>query len=550
MIGYYGPKEFNSKQEIVDYLNLSTESIKLAAVDVETISLENLTPVGIGVAISRDEGFYFTMNPDMEESIPWRILMSKEVKKVYHNVLFDLSALDEFQPDDENIACTLIMAHLLNLPGDLESLSNLVGMEAHDMKEYMVEHKAKTTLELPLELLAKKCCQDVKATYALYQELLPRTNQQYFEVEMDVVPILVEMSMRGLRIDQQMRQSLEYKYAEDAEFYKGECNRFGFNPASPQQVGYTLAERRNILPMRRKRNKAGKWVTSYTTDNKVLGKLTDPLAQLILGYRDSSKALSTYLKPYRNYTRVYTRWHIDAVTGRISSTHRNLQNIPPDLRGMFVPDNGVFTDWDANQIELRTLAYMSKDSEMNYVYSQPEFLPNGNRNPKADIHQATADFMGIDRKIAKNTGFAMIYGATPETIMETAGITNLRRAVELRDSWMDKYREAGEWIMEQQSNGLSSGYIETLYGRRIVLPVGSESEQGIRRKAVNYPIQGSAAEIIKRAMIRCRKLPLVLQVHDELVADGDVALEVISLGLDSIGPFPTPFKVKLVERWE
>jgi len=121
----------------------------------------------------------------------------------------------------------------------------------------------------------------------------------------------------------------------------------------------------------------------------------------------------------------------------------------------------------------------------------------------------------------------------------------------LKELWFDRFRDAGLWIMDTQEQGLRDGMVKTLYGRMLKLPSRlEESEDAIKRKAVNYVIQGSAAEIIKRVMVKCSHLPLALQVHDELIADGDVAEKVSSLDLDSIAPFTIPFKVKLLERWE
>ena len=354
---------------------------------------------------------------------------------------------------------------------------------------------------------------------------------------MELIPILLRMSLRGLLIDHEVRERLESKYEQEVEELKAMCE--GFNPGSPPQVGFILGKRGNMLPLKRRRNKEGKWETKISTEAEALEKLDDPLAAVVLRYRTVSKALSTYIRPYEGKERAYTRWHLEAATGRPSSTRRNLQNMRIDLREMIIPDNGVFTNWDASQIELRCLAYISQDEEMLHIYETG-----------GDIHQTTADFMRIDRKIAKNTNFAMIYGGSDETIMETAHILNRRRATELREMWFDLYRGAARWIQMIQEKGMEDGYVETLYGRKLALPIGRESPAEIARKAVNYPIQASASEIIKRAMIKCQNLPLVMQLHDELMADGDVSEEVVGMGLENIAPFRTPYEIRTSRRWE
>lgn len=537
MIAYFGPASFLDRESILSHLETFSDA-KLIAVDVESVSLVNLAPVGLSIAVNPTEAFYFTMHPELDEAFPWRMLTNPEVKKVFHNALFDLSVLDELGLDETNIDDTMIMARLECMPSALSDLAAIHGIEAHSMSEYL--GKGQTVLDLDPGLVARKCCQDSLATIRVFHEMPSDTDKEYYGVELSLIPLLIDMSNKGLMIDQDYRARLQAKLENDVEYFLGICSQEGFNPASPQQVGYTLAKRNNLLPIRRRPNsKTGKWEMKIATGAEILEKLEDPLAAVILDYRKSSKLLSTYILPLAGHPRAFTRWHTDAITGRISSTKQNLQNIPPSIRGMFIPDGGVFTDWDASQIELRCLTYMSEDREMSEIF-----------NTGGDIHQATADFMGIDRKVAKNVNFAMLYGATVETIAETAHIPNIRRARQLRDMWFNKYTDAGRWITMQQQRGWEDGYVETLFGRKIKLPIDVEKQSDIYRKAVNYPIQGSAAEIIKRVMLKCKHLPLTLQVHDELVADGNVAEEVKSLPLETVSPVRTPFSVRLMDRWE
>jgi DNA polymerase I-like protein with 3'-5' exonuclease and polymerase domains len=253
-----------------------------------------------------------------------------------------------------------------------------------------------------------------------------------------------------------------------------------------------------------------------------------------------------------------TRFHLDAATGRPSSTDRNMQNIPgikqqlldgTNPRNMFIPDLECWTDMDFSQTELRTLAYMSGDLEMQHIYSLPEKLPDGSKNEEADIHQATANFLGIPRKIAKNVNFAFIYGATDETIANTAEIPNLNRCHQLKEGWMQKFPQAADWIQCCQEECITHPYATTVFGRKLRLPdIEEEGLEAVQRKSVNYRIQGTAAEILKRALIICQKHTMALQVHDEILFDSHV--DVPKEQLEHIAPFSTPVEVRYLERWE
>jgi DNA polymerase-1 len=148
----------------------------------------------------------------------------------------------------------------------------------------------------------------------------------------------------------------------------------------------------------------------------------------------------------------------------------------------------------------------------------------------------------------------MVYGATVETLMETAKTRDRAKAEELLYTWSRAYPDAFAWIGHQQQQALRDGYVTTLYGRRIPLPVGQEKPDKLKRKAVNYPVQASAAEVVKRAMIKVAESgllePMRLQVHDELLFDGAVVEQIDKLDLAHISVFETPYEIKTVERWE
>lgn len=547
---YYGDIEPRAGL-YTDYL---TDS-KTIAIDVETISLKEKIAIGVGIAPNPKMAFYFPLFPEPSPYTPWHLLKNPEVKKLFHNSPFDLLCLREYEISNNNIGDTSVMAHLLNIrPARLVDLVAHVALDGGEFYEVQATSellgKGQIMLDLPQEVVAKHCCKHTIATYHIHNHLLPSMDMDYYNIEMELIPVLVDMSFRGLLIDQEARAKLQVKLEKEVEYYLDLAYTEGFNPGSNQQVGYTLAKRGAYsifrkIPFTRGGIKGRK---NLATSEKILNKMDDPLAALVLSYREVSKLLSTYIRPWAGDDRAYTRFHLDAITGRVSSTERNLQNIPPgEPRGIFLPDSGIFLDADFSQIELRVLAYLSGDKEMQHIYSLPRFNPDGSLNKEADIHQATADFLDIPRRPAKGVSFAMVYGATDETIAETAHIRSISRAKQLKEMWFEKYKDAGYWIQTVQEEALRNPYATTLYGRNIRLPtIDEESEDGIMRKAINYPVQGSAAEILKRALIKCRHLPMVLQAHDEILFDGKVELP----NLENISPLHTPIEVKYLERWE
>jgi len=523
---------------------LVEQSPKLIGVDVETISLKERIAIGVGISIKPKTSFYFVLFPEPSPATPWHLLKDPSVTKVFHNALFDLSALREYEVDTTNVKDTNIMARLLCYKfNKLIDLTTIHQMEVHEVSDYIP--KGGTTLDVDQAVMAKKCMQDSGATLKLYYGLWEDTDHNYLDVEMQTIPIMIEMSNRGLLIDQERRQQVEDELQEQVDYYSSLCNDAGFNPGSPQQVAWILANRGAYSIFTKLPFTKGSHRRSLSTAVEVLEKMDDPLASVVLQYRHHSKLLSTYIKPWAKEERATTHFHLDAVTGRPSSTDRNMQNIPgkksniTNCRNILLPDFGIFTDMDWSQLELRILAYLSQDKEMLHIYETG-----------GDIHQATAEFLNIDRSIAKNCNFALIYGATDETLMETAHIRSLDRAKQLKQNMFQLFTGVGNWIETVHHNATETYRARTLFGRNLRLPTLDEERlDNIQRKAVNYPIQGSAAEILKRGLILCKDLPMVLQVHDELLIDGFVP-DYRFKPLEHIAPFHTPMEIRYLDRWE
>ncbi len=547
---YYG--EGVAKERLQHFLDSPPEAI---AVDVETISIKERMPLGFAIAFSPEEAIYFQVHPEAPRELEMLkpLLFNPQVCKIAHNMLFDMSVLpmiphlegfDRGSIFDTNVAARLLGREIIDLP---YLAGTELGLDVTPARVLLAG--GKTMLDLDPMVVADKCQRDAKATYALYLAYLPQIESQYpeyFKVEMEVIPILIDLSLRGLDIDQRARADLEAKLEDEVEFYRRQLEEYGVDkPGSTQQVGYMLGKRGSFLPM----TKSRKQLSTRETDLEFLG---DPMAAVVLGWRHKSKLLSTYISPIAGDDRFYTEYYLDTVVGRLNSRNRNIQNIPPECRYIFLPDNGCFTTGDYSKEHLYLLAERTQDRDMLRILRDPD--------PKrADIHQHTADEMRVPRKLAKTLNFAVAYGATARTISEQAKIKDINRCSKLLDDWFRTYKGVADWVQSAQREGIRTGWAEpTLFGRRIHIPEefdrwGHLNTDGMKRKAVNYPILGSDGEVMKRAIILCNSKGLgppimAASVHDSLTFDGDVELPVEEL--EMIPTFRIPFEVKQTFTWD
>ena len=356
-------------------------------------------------------------------------------------------------------------------------------------------------------------------------------------LDMAMIPLLIKMGKRGIALRQEVLESWFVKLSQEKLDYEDICANEGFDPSKPQQVGYTLASRGNMLPFTRNQRQ-------LKTDVKTLRKLDDPLVQVILSHREVSKLLSTYIKPSRGKARFYTNFRQDLSTARLASYERNVQNIPPKIREIFKPDSGTWTWIDWSQIEMRIFAHLTQDPVMVDAYAtgkdihtvtQLALWPNS--DPKDDNYRGRA----------KTFNFAMIYFAGPYTLSEHSGLP-VGDCARYRAGWLKKYHIAHEWMLSQIAD--TSDYRENMFKRRLRLPDPDFYPQShIDKCSINYPVQGTAAGVVARGMIICDRLDydFPIQVHDEIVIDGDVdppeSLAHIIPGLD------LPFSVKKSPVW-
>lgn len=551
-VTYYGNSD-NPKERLRYFLENPPAAI---SIDVETPTVTERMPLGFAIAFSPREAFYFQVYPDAPRELELLkpLFFNSNVCKIAHYALFDLSVIPLIPHlagfDRSNIFDTNTAARLLGREQTaLTILAGEVGMEAEDAKSFMHRLKVTNMLDAPPVEVANKCQMDARVAYALYLEYYSKIMEnlgEYFRVEMKVIPILIDLSLKGLAIDQVARAQLQAKLEDEVEFYRRQLLSYGVeSPGSSQQIGYVLAKRGSFLPMTRSKKQ-------LSTREAALEFLEDPMAAAVLGWRHKSKLLSTYISPIAGEDRFYTEYYLDTVVGRLNSRNRNIQNIPPECRYIFLPDSGCFTTGDYGKEHMYILAQVSQDRELLEILYNPD-------KEKADVHQHTANKMGISRRIAKVVNYAMPYGGTADTISENGKIRDKKWCQALLDGWFRAYPSAADWILNAQREGIRDGWaLPTLFGRRIHIPEefdrhGNLSTSRMKNKAVNYPILGSDGEIMKRAIILCNHRGLgppimAASVHDSLTFDGDVELPKDEI--EHIPGYRIPFEIKKTFVWE
>ena len=522
-----------------------------------------------------EDAFYLSVDdPDFHRMI--RLLQDPGIRKVYHNAPFDIRVLRPWGVDYSNVDDTATMARLLMFPAVLEELSDYIaipwGLNAPtkhvESMKATIERTGITQMDkMPFEVLAEKCCVDVKGTFAVYNAMKDITDYTYYNVERQLIGILEEVSQKGIKLDQDRREELDAYYSREFNYYKSVGDGIGFNIASGKELGYILSERGAFMKLT-----PGK--TMYATDAVTLKKIRAPaampLAQMAILFKHVAKMLNTYIKPMEGQERAYTTMHIDAITGRISPTSagsnnpdRNLANIPkkvetgnaPPVRSMFVSDgfaivrggyvvsteDDILTRIDQSQVEMRILAYLSGDVRMLAVFNDP----NG------DIHRETEMAIwatnGPNRVLAKIFNYAMVYGADAATIGDQIGNGDLARVRYLMEEWFKTYPQAAGWRDEAVKFSRQNGFAETIYHRRMAIPI-DRGDKHADNCAISYPIQGTAADIFKRVIIELRGSIdwMRLFIHDEIMFQGRFE---IPSGIEDISPLRTPMEAEYGARW-
>lgn len=530
---------------------------KSFAFDTETEGLDPLTAalVGMSFAIREQEAWYVPVPANCEEAteIVLRLapaLQHPEIEKVGQNIKFDILALRKYGVRVKGpLFDTMIAHYLLNpeLRHGMDYLAETYLKYKTVPIEDLIGPKGKKQASMrtvPIEQIKEYAAEDADVTLRLKHYFAPLLKQEdvetlFFEMEMPLIYVLAEMEATGVKLDTEaLKQSSEVLsqqlIALEQSIYELAGQTFNIN--STKQVGEILFDKLK-LDEKAKKTKTGGYSTSEEVLEKIRGK--HPIVGKLLEYRGIKKLLSTYIDAlpaliHPETGKIHTSFNqAVTATGRLSSTNPNLQNIPVrdelgrEIRKAFIADDDdcIFFSADYSQIELRLMAHLSNDPHMVEAFCSG-----------ADIHAATAaKIYGIPveevtsdmRRKAKTANFGIIYGISVFGLAERLGIPRAE-SKELIDGYFQTYPRVKEYMEESIRVAKEKGYVETLFKRKRFLPDINSHNAVVRgyaeRNAINAPIQGSAADIIKLAMIHIHqqfeaehlKSRMILQVHDEL----------------------------------
>ena len=407
--------------------------------------------------------------------------------------------------------------------------------------------KQKTFNQIEIETAAHYAAEDAHVTYRLYEVLdrklkeLPELSSILHNIEVPVASVLTRMEENGIALDLNFLDQLGVRFSEtiqDLENQIIEIAGESFNVSSPKQVGEILFEKMGL--------KGGKKTATgqYSTSEAILEKIDHPITALIIEYRGLTKLKSTYtdglLKQANPETqRVHTSYHQAlTATGRLSSTDPNLQNIPVrenigrQIRQAFIaPQGRILLAADYSQIELRLMAHFSQDEALIHAFNHGQDIHS--RTASEVLGVALEDVTSDQRRQAKAVNFGLLYGMSEFGLIRQLGFSREESQNYIKQ-YFHRYPGIYEYMQRTRQIALEQGFVETITGRRLYTPDIKASNMMIRkgaeRAAINAPLQGSAAEIIKMAMIEVDKIlpkaqaKLLLQVHDELVFEVDEAI--------------------------
>ncbi len=549
-----------------------SSSEKTVAFDTETDSLNSLEAHLIGFSLCREKGravYVPVVLPDAmfaPETVPLsaciselsRILDCEDATLVMHNGKFDLEVLwanGYASVPKCRIFDTMVAAWLLSPDGTGKSPYSLeylgetkLGLRGIEFKD--IVPKGHTFADVPLESACPYGAEDADFTWQLWNLFKKQIAENGFEdlfynMEMKVLPILAQMEKQGIHLDKKSLSDYSTVLAGQIKTMEQKIYTEAgheFNIASPKQLQVVLFEERNLVPGKKTK-------TGYSTDNAVLEELiertTDPLPKAILDYRGATKLQSTYVETLPSLVdkngRIHTTFlQTGTATGRLSSRDPNLQNIPVRddagrrIRSAFTAVPGtVLISADYAQIELVVLAHLSGDKNLSKAFIEG-----------IDVHKSTAALIyGISpeqvthdmRRFAKTVNFGVMYGMSAFRLANELGISRTE-AKNFIDQYFATYADVKRFLNDTVKRAQDTGYVETILGRRrYIRGINSRNkieQNAAQRMAVNTPIQGSAADIVKKAMISVQyglnespelkdKVRMLLQVHDELIFECD-----------------------------
>ena len=555
-------------EELQNYINIIEENEKIVAFDCETTSLDTLNTQLVGFSLSSQagKGIYVPLyTSNLFENLDFipqdkaleqiaRLFNNPQVTVILHNGKFDYKVLrsNGIKINNNKVSCklvdTMIAEWLLNsdktgknsysLEYLAETKLGLKGIEYEDLVP-----KGQTFADLPIEKAYPYAAEDADFTFQLWQKLEPQLKSQnlyelFTSTEMRLMPLLAEMEITGIHLDSQTLYDYNKELTigiEDIQNKIYSTVGHAFNIASPKQLQEVLFTERGLKPTKKTK-------TGYSTDTSVLEELAlyDPVPKMILEYRELAKLQSTYVETLPTMCDKNERIHTDFIqtgtaTGRLSCREPNLQNIPVrneagrKIRSAFTATPGtILISADYSQIELVVLAHLSQDKNMCNAFISG-----------TDVHKATAALIfGVPqeevtpqmRRTAKTINFGVIYGMSAFRLANDLGISRTQ-AAEFIENYFKTYSSVNDFINSTIQKTEETGFVQTIFGRkRQIANINSKNKlekSGAERMAVNTPVQGSAADIVKKAMLDVSKAleeentqaKLILQVHDELLVE-------------------------------
>lgn len=529
--------------------------------DTETTGIDALNAelVGMSFSWSKGEAFYvpFSENRDEAQALIEKFkpfFESETIEKIGQNIKYDLKILSNYGVSIKGKLFDTMIAHYLINPDmrhNMDVLSETYLKYTPKSIEELIGKKGKnqkSMRDVALEEIKEYAAEDADVTYQLKQHFGPildkaETKKLFDEIEIPLVPVLAAMELEGINLDVPFLKEMSVEMAKESAALEQKIYETAgekFNLASPKQLGDILFDKLKIGGAKQKKTKTGQ----YATGEEILSYLANdhPIVKDILDWRQMVKLQSTYIDALPNQVDKKTgRVHTDymqtvAATGRLSSNNPNLQNIPIRtergrlIRKAFVArdENYTLVSADYSQIELRIIAALSGEENMIKAFQNNE-----------DIHKSTAakvfnvpleEVTKEQRSHAKTVNFGIIYGVSAFGLSNQTSLSR-KESAELIDAYYQTYPKLKSYMSAQVDFARENGYVQTVLGRRRYLKdINSANmmvKSGAERNAVNAPIQGSAADIIKIAMINIHKKltsenwksKMLLQVHDELVFD-------------------------------
>ena len=539
-------------QKICDYfltkqiLSLDTETTSTHAIDAEL--------VGLSFATEENKAFYVAIPTEREQALKFveifkPVYENENILKIGQNIKYDMEVLANYGVELKGKLFDTMIAHYLIQP----ELHHNMDYLAETLLNYKTVHieeligpkgkNQKSMREVDPKLVCEYAAEDADVTLKLYNVLQPQLKENnleslFWDIEMPLVPVLADMEMNGVLLDTKaLKETSDIFNKRMNEYEQKIYEQAGekFNISSPKQVGEILFGKMKIME-KPKKTKTGQYVTSEEVLQTLKSKA--PIVEDILNYRGMKKLLSTYvdslptlINPRTGHIHTSFNQALTA-TGRLSSSDPNLQNIPvrtddgKEIRKCFIPEPGCkFFSADYSQIELRIMAHLSGDENMIEAFRSG-----------FDIHKATAakiwkeqmdDVTDSQRKKAKQANFGIIYGITTYGLAQRMEIPN-GEAKEIIEGYFATFPKVKEYMEKAKELARQKGYAETIFGRRRYLPDINSANGTVRgfaeRNAINAPIQGSEADVIKVAMVKIWnrfkkeniRSKMILQVHDEL----------------------------------